>query len=237
MDEKNNKGGFTGLSGLTSDVEPEVSGGQRRTAESSSQSEVSSKSNRTSQELPSEEKVSSNKSASSSNGLLSGFIKLLLIIPWQLYLVGGVAGYLYYQSAIEDKEIESFQSNVAYYLTRNANSNRVPPLSSGVLAINLKTRAVDKMSYRFKDNFRPNSAADVSSVLGFECSDKVVGSYSDGATGYQKTCDLYVITVGDHTWSYAGSFTGSEPPNSKKGGGSRTGSHPARDYLRKAGVL
>jgi len=238
MDDKDNKRGFTGLSDLTSDVES-VSSKQHENR-AASPTRVSTGKNREpdSRQLPGEGNASGSKSVKpASGGLFSGITKLLLAIPWQLYLVGGVAGYFYYQDTMEDRVIDSFHGKMAYYLTRGTDSNSIPRLAPGVLPVDLKTRAVDRMYFRLKDGYKPKSAADVSSVVGFKCSDEVVGSYSDGASGYQKSCDIYVIEVSNHTWSYVGNFTGTEPPNSKKGSGSRTGSHPAKDYLRKAGVM
>jgi|GEM_PF-5713445 len=238
MGDKDNKRGFTGLSDLTSDVESVSSKQHENQAESPSRVKTGINCEPDSRQLPGEGNTSSVKSVNPvSGGLFSGIMKLLVAIPWQLYLMGGVAGYFYYQDSMKDRVIDSFQEKIAYYLTRSANSNSIPRLVPGVLPVDLETRTVDRMYFQLKDGYKPKSAADVSSVVGFKCSDEVVGSYSDGASGYQKTCDIYVIEVRNHTWSYVGSFTGSEPPNSKKGGGSRTGSHPARDYLRKAGVM
>ncbi|MEW8008978.1 MAG: hypothetical protein G8D88_10445 [gamma proteobacterium symbiont of Ctena orbiculata] len=238
MDDKDNKRGFTGLSDLTSDVESVSSRQHKDQAESPARVKVEVSREPESRQLPGESNASSRKPVKPvSGGLFSGITKFLLAIPWQLYLVGGVAGYFYYQDTIEDRVIDSFQGKIGYYLTRSADSNTTPRLIPGVLPVDLKTRAVDRMYFRLKDAYKPKSAADVSSVVGFKCSDEVVGSYSDGASGYQKSCGIYVIEVGNHTWSYVGNFTGSEPPDSKKGSGSRTGSHPARDYLRKAGVM
>jgi len=238
MGDKDNKRGFTGLSDLTSDVESVSSKLHDNPAESSSRVKTGINREPDSRQLAGEGNVSSGKSVSPvSGGLFSGIMGLLLAIPWQLYLVGGVAGYFYYQDTMQDRVIDSFQSKIDDYLTRKADSNSIPRLAAGVLPVDLGTRTVDRMYFRLKDAYKPKSTADVSSVVGFKCSDEVVGSYSDGASGYQKSCDIYVIDVGNHAWSYVGNFTGSEPPNSKKGSGSRTGSHPARDYLRKAGVM
>ena len=172
-----------------------------------------------------------------SGGFFSGILKILLAIPWQLYLICGGIAFFCYQDEIKDRTINSFQSEVDYYLIRNNNSSIVPSLTSGVLPIDIETRNVDRMFFQIKDSYKPKDSAGVFYVVGFKCSDEVVGSYSDGAYGYQKSCDIYVINVRSHTWSYAGKFKGSEPPRSKKGGGSRTGSHPAEDYLRRAGVI
>ena len=238
MDDKDNKRGFTGLSDLTSDVESVSSKQHKDQAESPARVKAEVNREPDSRQLPGEGNASSRKPVKPvSGGLFSGIAKLLLAIPWQLYLVVGVAGYFYYQDTMEDRVIDSFQGKIGYYLTRSADSNSTPRLIPGVLPVDLKTRAVDRMYFRLKDAYKPKSAADVSSVVGFKCSDEVVGSYSDGASGYQKSCDIYVIEVSNHTLSYVGNFTGSEPPDSKKGSGSRTGSHPARDYLRKAGVM
>ena len=238
MDDKDNKRGFTGLSDLTSDVESVSSKQHKDQAESPARVKAEVNREPDSRQLPGEGNASSRKPVKPvSGGLFSGIAKLLLAIPWQLYLVGGVAGYFYYQDTMEDRVIDSFQGKIGYYLTRSADSNSTPRLIPGVLPVDLKTRAVDRMYFRLKGTYKPKSAADVSSVVGFKCSDEVVGSYSDGASGYQKSCDIYVIEVSNHTLSYVGNFTGSEPPDSKKGSGGRTGSHPARDYLRKAGVM
>lgn len=167
----------------------------------------------------------------------SGIAKVLLAIPWTVYVAVGVLGYVYIRNEIDDRKINSFQSQISYYLTRNNDSNSVPSLMSGVLPVDLKEGTVARMLFSIKDDYKPKSAGDVSFVVGFNCSDAVVGTYSDGASGYQKSCDIYVIDVRSHTWSYAGNFVGSKPPQSKSGRGSATGSHPAREYLRSAGVM
>jgi hypothetical protein len=167
----------------------------------------------------------------------SGIAKVLLAIPWPIYLAVGVLGYLYIRSEIEDRKINSFQNQISYYLTRNYDSNSVPSLMPGVLPVDLKEGTVTTMLFSIKDEYKPKSAGDVSFVVGFNCSDAVVGTYSDGASGYQKSCDIYVIDVRSHTWSYAGNFVGSKPPQSKSSRGSAKGSHPAWEYLRRAGVM
>ena len=236
----NDKKGFSRLSDLTSDVEPTSEKDTSHTPiQERGASGINSDHEHASRKLPREDSdyFARESAKAGSGGFFSGIVKLLLAIPWQLYLVGGVAGYFYFQSGIEDREISSFQSEISYYLSRNNNSNSVPSLMPGVLPVDLGARTVDRMLFRIKDDYKPKSAGDVSYVVGFNCSDEVVGSYSDGASGYQKSCDIYVIDVRSHTWSYVGNFTGSEPPKSKKGSGSRTGSHPAQDYLRRAGVM
>ncbi len=234
----NEKKGFSSLSDLTSEVNP-VSETKTNQAHVTDREKNRIEPEPASRNLPGEgDQFEDTKPVkTSSSGFFTGLMKLLLAIPWQVYLVGGVAGYFYYQHVAEDNTLEKFQGKISYYLTRSIDSNSVPQLVPGILPIDLGTKTVDRMFFRLKDNFKPKSADDVSSVVGFKCSDKLAGSYSDGASGYQKSCDIYVIDVRNHSWAYAGNFTGTEPPDSKKGGGSRTGSHPAKDYLRKAGVM
>lgn len=234
MTNNESKRGFSGLSNLTTDTDKITQAqpgnkGDRPLSNHKHDSRV----------LPGESEIllGGEVSKEGSGGFFIGIMKFLLAIPWQLYLVGGVAGYFYFQSEIEDREISSFQSKINYYLAKSHDSKNIPPLTSSVLPIDLGSKTVDSMLFRIRDSYKPKSAEDVSFVVGFNCSDQVVGSYSDGASGYQKSCDIYVIDVHSHTWAYAGNFSGSEPPSSKKGGGSRTGSHPAQDYLRRAGVL
>ncbi|MGI2015881.1 hypothetical protein [Shewanella oncorhynchi] len=234
MNNNDDKHGFSGLSSLVSDTErPTQSKAAQNSLQQSAHQEHYSK------KLPGEggEFFGGGPAKENSGVFFSGILKFLLAIPWQLYLIGGVVGYFYFQSEIEDREISSFQSKVNYYVTKNNESKSLPTLKGGVVPIDLASTTVDNMLFRIKEDYKPKSADEVSFVVGFNCSDQVVGSYSDGASGYQKNCDIYVIDVRSHTWAYAGNFMGSEPPTSKKGGGSRTGSHPASDYLRKFGVM
>ena len=102
MDDKDNKRGFTGLSGLTSDVESVTSKQHKEQAESPARVKAEVNREPDSRQLPGEDNASSRKPVKPvSGGLFSGITKLLLAIPWQLYLVGGVAGYFYYQDTME----------------------------------------------------------------------------------------------------------------------------------------
>jgi len=234
MTNNDSKRGFSGLSNLTTDTDKitQTQPGNKGDRPLSNQKHDS-------KVLPGESDtlLGGEVSKEGSVGFFIGIMKLLFAIPWQLYLVGGVVGYFYFQSEIEEREISSFQSKINYYLAKSHDSKSIPALNSSVLPIDLKSKTVDSMIFSIRDGYKPKSAEEVSFVVGFNCSDQVVGTYSDGASGYQKSCDIYVIDVRSHTWAYAGNFSGSEPPSSKEGGGSRTGSHPAQDYLRKAGVL
>jgi hypothetical protein len=234
----NGKKGFSILTDLTSDVKSahELNKGlvpvQERETPKANHSHAS-------RELPGENSKYFQKEYddTGSGEIFSGVVKILRSIPWQLYLVVAVVGYFFFQSGIEDRQISSFQKKIGYYLARNNDSGNVPALVPGVITIDIEAKTVDKMLFKIKDTFKTKSAKDVSFVVGFNCSDMEVGKYSDGAKGYQKSCKIYVIDVRSHTWSYAGNFIGSEPPGSKKGSGSRTGSHPVQDYLIRVGVM
>lgn len=234
MNNNDDKRGFSGLSNLASDTkqssQPKIS--QNSPRQSSIQKHDSKK-------PPSEDgEFFGGASTKDNNGVFfSGILRFLLAIPWQLYLIGCVVGYFYFQSEIKDREISSFQSKLNYYLTKNNESKSLPALKGGVVTIDLESRTIDEMLFSLKEDYKPKSAGEVSFAVGFRCSDQVLGSYSDGASGYQKNCNIYVIDVRSHTWTYAGNFSGSEPPTSKKGGGSRTGSHPVSDYLKNVGVM
>lgn len=87
-----NKRRFSGLSDLTSDVESVSSKQHDNPAESSSRVKTGINRESDSRQLSGEGNVSSGKLVSPvSGGLFSEIMRLLLAIPWQLYLVGGVA--------------------------------------------------------------------------------------------------------------------------------------------------
>lgn len=162
---------------------------------------------------------------------------LLGAIPWQLYLIIVVGGYFYIQDVRKESLTNDLQRNVRKYLIKQYDSNYVLPLSHGIVPIDLRRKSIDSMLFDFNDSYKPSSASDVSIAIAFDCTDSLIGKYSDGALGYQKTCNVFIIDTNKHIWSYVGNLVGSEPPQSKKGGGTRTGSHPVRDYLKRAGVM
>ncbi len=110
-------------------------------------------------------------------------------------------------------------------------------LGTKILPVDLKTRTVDEMFFSLKEEFKPSSETDVTTIVGFNCEDNSIGSYTDGALAYQKTCQIYLIDTLTQTFSSVGTFAGTEPHSSKKGSGSRTGSHPAKAYLKNNGIM
>lgn len=139
MGDKDNKRGFTGLSDLTSDVESVSSKQHENQAESPSRVNTGINRAPDSRQLPGEGNTSSGKSVNPvSGGLFSGIMNLLLAIPWQLYLIGGGAGYFYYQDSMKDRVIDSFQEKIAYYLTRSADSTVFRILSQAFFLLILK---------------------------------------------------------------------------------------------------
>ncbi len=218
MDNKNVKKGFSSLNELGSRLDPEAQ---------QSEKNVSLK--------PKENKTVFNLTSSIGN-FFSIIFGVLLLIPLQLYAIALVGGGLYYYSTSKDRELEPFKRDLSFFLRKEHETVIVPDLIPGVLPIDLDSREVDAIYFSLKDTYKPKSVSDVSTVVGFKCTNQALGSYTDGTSAYQKSCDIYVIRTSDHSWSRLGTFTGSEPPNTKKGSGSKTGSHPVKDYLRKAGI-
>ena len=218
MDKKNVNKGFSGLNELGSKLPPEAQ----------QQEDIEPRE-------PLKNKTPS-KISSSIGKFFSVILGILLLIPLQLYAIAIVGGGLYYYSTSKDRELESFQGEVGYFLRKERETNVARELAPGVLPIDLDSREVDPIYFSLIDTYKPESVSDVTTVVGFRCRNRTVGSYTDGASAYQKNCDIYLIQTSDHSWSHVGNFTGSEPPRTKKGSGSKSGSHPVKDYLRRAGI-
>jgi len=217
MDRKDKKRGFSSLTNLGSKIDIETS--------INDENHVQNK----------------KKSAASLKSFIKNFFSVifgvLLLIPLQLYAIALAGGGLYYYTTSKDRELASYQSKISFYVAKENESDLVPSLVPGILPVDLDRMEADKIYFSLKDTHKPKSSTDVSTVVGFRCSNQVVGRYTDGASAHKKICDIYVIKVSDHTWSYVGKFTGSEPPGTKKGSGSKSGSHPVRNYLRTAGIV
>ena len=56
-------------------------------------------------------------------------------------------------------------------------------LIGSVVPIDLASRTVNNMVFRIKEDNKPKSTDEISFVAGFNCSDQVTGSYSEGAYG------------------------------------------------------
>ena len=162
----------------------------------------------------------------------------VIMIPIMAY--GGVIdkiGDFVSISKRQDKIIDSYQSNMNYYLQKDNEVNYIPRLTPGVLPVDLDTRRVARIIFAMRDTLKPKSPNDVSSVVAFRCWDRQVGTYGSGSPGYQKTCNIWVIDVRTHSWGNVGTLTGTEPPHRKKGYGPATGSHPALDWIRRNGGI
>jgi hypothetical protein len=86
------------------------------------------------------------------------------------------------------------------------------------------------------ERYKPQDVNEISIILGLDCEDNHVGKYTDNSAALQTSCSAYLIDPQTGVWNDLGRFTGSEPPKSKKGGGSRSGSRPTDAILRKIGV-
>lgn len=128
-------------------------------------------------------------------------------------------------------ELNKYNSNISYYINRTTETNKVN-IQGGVITIDLDKNEVTSLFKHIKPEYQPTDPSNVNTAIAYRCSQVLVGNYTDNSPGYRQVCDIYLVDVNKHSWSFVGKFNGSEPPNSKKGSGDRQGSNPVIDYLK-----
>jgi len=171
--------------------------------------------------------------------LTASFAVLLLIlssIPLIFYLLLGGIGYWFYQDAQKSKVLAPFESSIPSLVKSDINLDSAPEIRGRVLPVDLESYDIDDYFFKIEEEYRPSEPREVSFVIGYSCFKSRVGSYSDGAAAYQNSCAIRIIDVKHRATYSVGTLLGSEPPASKEGGGSKSGSDPMQKYLRDLGI-
>ncbi|GAD81240.1 hypothetical protein [Vibrio ezurae] len=161
---------------------------------------------------------------------------------WLFIGFGLFLAYTYYQGENEKKDhqeyVARFDSSMPSLLHKKEIGTVHLSNSSKVLPVNLNDKAIDWVLFRLNERNKPADPSQVTRVIGYKnCKDNLFGEYTDNTKAYQESCQIFIIDTKHHRWQYIGRLKGGEPPNSKKGSGSRTGQSVIRTYLIKHGYL
>ncbi|BDX02835.1 hypothetical protein MACH16_15830 [Marinomonas pontica] len=169
-----------------------------------------------------------------ASGLVIGIYQTLVrLVP--LILIGGVIFWFATSDSREkNKVINSFDGFVENSIRSRIDVSTLPVVAGRVLPVDLSESKVDKNIYfALSDELRPKTVEEVSLILGINCQGQVIGTYTDGRKGLQQHCDVHLINPKTLEWTFLGEFVGSEPPETKKDSGDKSGSRSTREILNK----
>lgn len=169
-----------------------------------------------------------------AGGLVIGILQALVrLVP--LILIGGaIFWFATSDSREENKIIAAFDGFIENNIQSRVDVSTFPIITGKVLPVDLSDRKVDKSIYfTLSDDLRPKTVEDVSLILGINCQGRVVGRYTDGKNGLQQHCDVHLIDPKTSEWRFLGKFVGSEPPETKKSSGDKSGSRPTNEIISR----
>jgi hypothetical protein len=88
--------------------------------------------------------------------------------------------------------------------------------------------------FSLPESLVPTHSEEVKYVVWFSCTKAAVGTYTDGATGYQQTCEVKMIDRANRIIVAKETFAGEMPPQTKTHPGDSSGGRPdggMREYL------
>jgi hypothetical protein len=154
-------------------------------------------------------------------------ILAIAAVVWGVQSIyGGIKG------CSEDRTLSPFQNHLAAYLAAPASTR---PKGDGyvrgrVIAVDAVRRDFDRDVYfALDDDLRASDPEQVGTVVVTEWKTTAVGTYSNGDTGYQYSCRVSVIDRSTNEIVAQSSFTGGDPPSSKKDDGDAYGDKPVEE--------
>jgi len=147
-------------------------------------------------------------------------------------LVAGV--YFGVRGLIRHPQVKPFAGHLSAYASLSGLQRAADGayISGKVIAIDKERSKVDSVFFSLPKDLRATMPEEVGTVIWLEWDERIVGTYTDGAKGYQITCQVTVIDKDNAAIVASQSFAGSRPPGTKSGSGSRSGSKPTGDIVQ-----
>ena len=151
------------------------------------------------------------------------FIAVVAVIAFFVYRGIKTSAYLKPFKALSEQNLA---------LTNLKEDTGAAYINRKLITVDKDTKEIDRLFLKLDKELRPESPEDVGTVIWLDWGRSTYGSYTDGAKAYRKTCQITVIDLDKGLIVDRRSFSGSKPPGSKSGGGSRSGSKPTREVIK-----
>lgn len=133
-----------------------------------------------------------------------------------------------YQDKVSDLNSHISEYSVEYPCINNSKLK----IQKGIVVINMNSNSLDNLFEQLPDSIKTYQHAKVKTVIQIWTNENVVGSYTDGASGIQRSITYKIIDFDDSVCFLSGELTGSHPPYQKRHGGNAYGSDP-KDELKQ----
>ena len=153
---------------------------------------------------------------------------LLFITPVILVIVYPIVRYI----IVFEPRFTQFDAHMSEYTSVTTQQPGAWYLNGKVLPIDMSNNEVDvNIYYEMPDSMRPLTPEEVSMVLWMDCTQRNVGSYTQGGAAQQWFCQVTLVDMTIPAVIGEMSFEGSEPPITNPGSSSQSGSFPAKDII------
>jgi hypothetical protein len=158
----------------------------------------------------------------------ANMVPLLIIVG--IFAILGI-GFVVNQT-VRGVQSDPFKNNLAEYTNTGSFKEQVgatPYIKGKIVVVNKADIKVDDPYFDLPEDVKAVKPEEVGTIVWVTYDPRLVGRYTNGAAGYQYTATVTVIDKANGTIVGRSSFTGSEPPSTKKGSGDAYGSKPSDD--------
>jgi hypothetical protein len=149
-----------------------------------------------------------------------------------------IAGFAAYRGCTRSRAEAPFRDRFAHYIA--VPDEREPGecyLRGKVVVVNLTDKGLDSLHFRIPDALRARQPDEVGTVVLVHREDRQAGTYTDGAPGYVRACDMTIVDEVRRTVAGTVAVEGSHPPPAKTGHGAQYGSEPDDEALAQLVAL
>ena len=90
----------------------------------------------------------------------------------------------------------------------------------------MKNISIDKLFEELPDSIKASEHSDVKTIIQIWRDEEVIGNFTDGTNGIQRSCSYKIIDLNDSICFLKGELKGNYPPYTKRHGGNAYGSDP-----------
>lgn len=125
-----------------------------------------------------------------------------------------------------DQEASIFDAKIADYATQrwdsgSTKSQDTKALIKRIVIVDVASKKKDEMNSSLPEAMRASNNQEVDAVVLLRKGEERVASYTDGAAGFRRTISVGVFRPNGESLCPSKEFKGSEPPQSKRGRGSK----------------
>lgn len=160
------------------------------------------------------------------------FLGMLILVGAVALIAGGIAVKdsieSYWRSndlaaIANDQEVAVFETKIAAYAEQKWDSatQKRNVLIKKIIIVDVASKKNDEMNASLPESMRASNIEEIDAVVLLRRGEERVASYTDGAAGFRRTTSVSVFRPNGESVCPSKEFKGSEPPQSKRGRGSK----------------